>query len=353
MSNNLTYLNTAACGLVAPQFTASAIELYNSLEHNASSNAEQWKMNEQEKVRSAIAGLMKVNTENVALIPNFSWGINGVVQALKGDERVLMYKKDYPSLLDPFRVNNFDITWLDDTDGFTLPIDAIEEYITAKKIDILAISHVQWGSGYKADLQALGRLCKANDVIFIVDATQSLGAFPIFPAEVDADVFIASNYKWMNGGFGTGVMYINDAFMAKYPPVIAGYNSYMQYGDNIYRPAVASYEPGHPNMFGFSILKAAVEYKQQLGLDKIEVHNKKLTQLLLDEIRALPVTLIGEDSTDNRASIVFIKDEGDIAQKLKDNGIIVSIRNGNIRISMHYYNTSEDVMRLTGVLKNI
>src|SRR5205085_11541602 len=141
--------------------------------------------------------------KNVAMIPNFSWAMNAIVQSLKGTEKVLLYKNDFPSVTEPFRVNKFDITWVEDTDGFTLSMEQIEECITGRRVDMVVISHVMWQSGYTLDIATVGRLCKEHEVIFIVDATQSLGSLHVDIANLGADVFISSNYKWMNAGFGT------------------------------------------------------------------------------------------------------------------------------------------------------
>src|SRR5690606_29437753 len=119
-------------------------------------------------------------------------------------------------------------------------------------------SHVQWLSGFKTDLQELSRFCREHDIWLIVDATQSLGAMPLNPVRLDIDVLISSNYKWMNAGFGSGVMYMCDDFFNEYTPKVGGNNSYTPVNGKMqYVPSVQSYEPGHPNMYGFSVLQAA------------------------------------------------------------------------------------------------
>src|SRR5690606_28375478 len=130
-----------------------------------------------------------------------------------------------------------------------------------------------------------------------------------------------------------------------YTPKVGGNNSYtMLDGKMQYQPSVQSFEPGHPNMFGFTILKSAIEHKLFLGLEYIEQHNRKLTELLLDNLNGLNVELIGEASADNRASMVFLRDKGGLLQFIKERGVLVSGRMGHVRISMHYYNTEDDVM---------
>lgn len=348
------YLNTASSGLLPDTHIQAANHLYGQMATQASTRAEQWRDEDQPAIRQLVASFLGVQSANIALIPNFSWGITGVVRSLRGNEKVLMYSADYPSLTEPFKVNGFNITWVNDTDGFTIPMQELKQRLIDDKIEILAISHVQWLSGYKIDLAELGSFCRRHDIWFMVDATQSMGAHVINLAELDIDVFIASNYKWMNAGFGTGIMYMSDEFLQAYTPRVAGNNSYaMIEGKMQYRPSVTSYEPGHPNMYGFTVLQSAIMHKQQLGVSNIQAHNAGLAQQLLSDIRELNVSLIGEDSLNNRAAMIFLKDDGGLLSFIKSHGITVSGRMGHVRISMHYHNTLADVQALTDVLRKL
>jgi selenocysteine lyase/cysteine desulfurase len=349
---NTIYLNTASCGLVPPATLAAANKLYAELEHNSSTRAEAWRFNEEGRIRETIASFLNVPAKNIAMIPNFSWAINGIVQSLNGTEKVLLYKSDYPSFLEPFRINKFDITWVDAPDGFHIDIDFIKDCIKDKKVDIVALSHVQWGSGYKLDLKEIGDLCKEHDVLFIVDATQSIGAHALDLSELNIDVFVSSNYKWMNAGFGTGELYMADSFLEKYIPVVGGHNSYkMIDGTMQYIPSVQSYEPGHPNMFGLTVLESAIKHKMELGVAQIQAHNSRLCQLFLEGIKDLSLSILGDYTTKYRSSIVILKDENGLGDWIKQHNIVLTHRNGLLRVSMHYYNTEEDVMAILNCLK--
>lgn len=342
---NITYLNTAACGLVNEEVRRAGVSLYEGFEQNGSTHAEHWRFNEQDRIRQHLADFMGAPVANVAFVPNFSWALNAVAHALKGKKnRVALYKNDYPSVPEPFRLLGFDITWIDTPDGFNIDIEQLENCIRNRSVDMVVISNVQWTSGYKLDMAMIGTLCKAHGVLFIVDATQSLGAMPIDVSSLPVDVFISSNYKWMNAGFGTGVMYMADSFVKEYPPVVIGFNSYtMRDGKWIYEPSVRNYEPGHPNMFGLNLMEAAILQKNKLGLAAIEQHNHALTATLLAGLKELPVSLVGGYDMHNRSSIVVLKDENGLGDWLKQHNIIVTQRNGLLRISIHFYNTPADI----------
>jgi selenocysteine lyase/cysteine desulfurase len=158
----------------------------------------------------------------------------------------------------------------------------------------------------------------------------------------------------MNAGFGTGVMYISDDFLQEYTPAVAGFNSYtFTDGQPQYIAGARSFEPGHPNMYGYSVLDAAVQHKMQVGIEHIEEHNMALTQLLLDEIKEANVQLLGDYTINNRTSFVLLKEHNNLAAMLKDNGIVATSRMGLVRISFHYYNTKQDVAKVAELLKAV
>ena len=351
MQSSHKYLNTAATGLIEPGVRAAGDAFNAELATGGSARAEQWRQDDDPAIRDSVATFLGTAPANIALIPNFSWGLNGILFSLRGTERVLLYRGDYPSLTEPFLLNNFPITWIESTDGFTLPLEEIRQRIRNREVDIVALSHVQYNSGYRLPIEEIGRLCREYGVCFIVDATQSLGCLPLDLSNQYADVLIASNYKWMNAGFGTGIMYINDYFLQAYPPVVIGNNSLMMGNPNApYEGSALNYEPGHPNMYGFTILKEAIRHKQSLGLQEIEAHNMRLTGMLLDGIRHLPLQLLGPATTESRSAMVFLRDVNGLSEHIRKQGIIVTARGGLIRISMHYYNRDADVTAMLACL---
>lgn len=348
------YLNTAGCGLISPAALQAGTDLYKGFEKNASAASEHWRNVDMGAIRENISAFMGARSEHIALIPNFSYGINAVVQSLKGNEKVLLYKKDFPSVFIPFTINNFDIVWIDDEDDFFIDPDKLEAAIMEQQINIVAISQIHWQSGFKLDVKRLCDFCRKNGVWTVIDGTQSLGSIAISMQDLQPDVFIASNYKWMNAGFGTGLLYMNTAFANTYPPRFSGaHSNAYSFPENkfIYNGDATNYEPGSVDMFGFSVLNKAIEEKNKWGMAQIEAHNSSLTATLLAQLTNLPVELIGGHNKKNRGSIVVLKDaDQKIYQQLLANNITTTGRNGTVRISLHFYNTAKDIEKLVTVL---
>ena len=347
----LIYFNTASCGLISPETLEASNKLYANFAHNSSRFSELWALQDEGRIRQIVADFIGAPVKNTALIPNFSWGMNGIVHSLKGTERILLYKGDFPSLLQPFTINNFPITWVDSPDGFTIEIELVKDAIKNKLVDIVALSHIQWSSGYKLDIKEIGNLCREHGVLFFVDATQSLGANLINLEELSIDILVASNYKWMNAGFGSGILYAGDNFLTQYPPVVGGFHSDRVRIEGITGPTAASYEPGSPNMYGLLLMGAAIVAKNKIGIQQIQQHNYSLIQLFLDGIANLPIKILGDHTMSNRSPIVLLHDVDGLGEWLERHNFIITHRNGMLRVSMHFYNTKEEVLGLVECLR--
>lgn len=346
------YLNTAAFGVIDLQAKAKADAFYEELALGGSGVSERWRAEDEPRIRQTLAAFIGAKPEQTAMVSNFSGAFNALVQSLRGDERVLLYRDDFPSLLEPFRMNKFDIHWIGAAGDFALPLDEIKDLVENQKVDVLAISHVQYNSGYCIPLAEIAPLCREHGVKLLVDATQSIGALPVDLGRTPVDALVASNYKWMNAGFGNGIFYASESFLKEYPPVIGGANSFAFYGDQWkHVPSARSYEPGHPNMYGLTLLGAAVENRMAAGVHKIAEHNLALTSLFLDGINGLELPLIGPESMDRRCSIVLFRDEDGLGRHIRESGFTITHRGYRLRISFHYYNDTSEVVRLIDCLK--
>ena len=346
------YLNTAGCGIISAASLKAGADIYNAFSVNSSTRSEIWREKEDPQYRKTLSSFLQVAEDRLAFIPNFSYAMNMVVQSLSKNEHILVYKYDYPSITAPFIQNGFDVHFLESEGEFAISLEAVETAIQKNKIDIMAIGHVQWQTGFKIELASLTAICKKYNVRLIVDATQSLGAIPIPMQQLGIDVVISSNYKWMNSGFGNGVIYFDPSFLEQYPPVITGAASLEFAGK------ARSYEPGGLNIYGLALLNQALLEKMAIGADKIYQHNMQLTKSLLDGLvrHNEHLTLIGDYTIDDRASIVVLKDRsnhhGPLGAFLAAAGIIVTNRGGTLRISMHFYNQPEEIGYLLAVIEN-
>lgn len=345
------YFNTSSTGLISRK-SMEAADLFNQGLHEfGGSHAERFKDEALPVIREDICKFIDADIDELALIPNFSHGLCAILPALTELKRMLLFSDDYPSLTQPFINHGFDIHWLESDDGFFMDLEGIKQLVLEHRIQILAISHVQYLSGFIVDLMDLGGFCRQNNVLLIVDGTQSLGAVPFSFKSSNVDIYIASNYKWMNAGFGTGILCMRQEILKKYPPKSGGFHSYKMLNDSWkYVPSIHSYEPGHLNMPGLAMLHEAVKFKMEIGVEQIAKHNSYLMNMLLNELKPTSHEIVGEATAENRAGIVSIKGDEKLFQHLSDHGFVAKFRQNTIRIGIHFYNTEEDVDRLVSCL---
>lgn len=347
-----TYFNTASCGLISSSGIEKAHQFNKSLYAQGSRAFEQFIGVKIPQIRKTICTFIDARVNEIALIPNFSYGLSAVIPAISILRRVLLIKNDYPSLTQQFLINDFEVFWIESRDGFTIDMEELKYSIIKNNIEILAISHVQWLTGFMIDIDELGMFCKKHNVLFILDGTQSLGAIPFSFNTSDVNIYISSNYKWMNAGFGTGIMCIKQETMKTYPPKIGGFNSYKYLEEQWeYLPSINSYEPGHLNMPGLVVLDDAINFKLELGINNIAEHNKNLMKKMLKAMDSSSIDLSGPGDNENRCNIIGIKGDAQLAKYLVNKGIIAKMRNDTIRIGIHFYNTEEDIDRLINFLK--
>ncbi len=347
------YLNTAGTGLLSPAAVAAAQKFQNETLVDPSKAFLNWMEKDLPGIRKNAAGLLNASEEQISFLPNFSFALSAIIQGLQGRvKKVLLYKADYPSLNLPFELGNFEIHYVDSTDGFHISVDDVIRKINKEKIEVVALSHVQFLSGFKIDLDAVGQYCKEKGVVFIVDGTQSMGAVPIAFQHLPVDVLIGSSYKWLNGGFGSAILCIKEPFIDRFPPRTAGYGSLDKHGlQSEYRPSNKSFEPGHMNAPALLQLNDGMLHKLKIGLEAINKHNAELMRKLQNSMMELPYPVIGGEDLKNRLHIFCFKAEKAVAEYLKKEGFALTWRQGSIRISPHYYNTEMDIEMFVHTLK--
>ncbi|WP_024770605.1 aminotransferase class V-fold PLP-dependent enzyme [Aquimarina macrocephali] len=346
LSHN-TYLNTASSGL-----------LYDSLldfrqEHDLDfliggslfRDHQQVFLN---NVRKTIATFFGSSDNNVVLTPNFSLGFNTILSGLDKNKKVLLLDEDYPSI-------NFAVT----SKGFNVcyaTIDAtveqnIESAIQKHKPDIFAFSLIQYINGIAIDLDFLTSLkAKYPDVLFIADATQFCGTRTFDFNASGIDILGCSGYKWLLGGYGNGFMLFNHRILDQITP-----SSYIDAATNTnYDPSYTSlqarFECGHLDTFNFGSLQYSLNFLNKIGIATIEDHMNKLCEYAKSEFTKL--NLLEEDvvKRQKHSTIFNIKGDQELHLYLKKHQIITSLRGQGIRVSLHFYNTKEDLEKLLDIL---
>jgi selenocysteine lyase/cysteine desulfurase len=357
VTERLIYLNHAA---VAP-LPRPAAEAMQWLAQDAldfgSLHYDKW-LDTYEQLRVAAARLIGAERGEIAIVKNTSEGIATVAMGLKwhpGD-RVVAFREEFPSNYYPWlrlEEHRASVDWLSVTDS----LDVIDRACEGAKL--LAISFVQYLSGLRVVLNAIGEICHRHGCFFFVDAIQGLGAFPLDVEKAHIDALAADGHKWMLGPEGCGILYIRKNRQDSVFPMefgwtnVAGYHDYSS-RDLTLRPDAGRYECGTLNTIGCYGLKASLEFLLEVGIERIAPTVQALTDQLADGASKKGYQLLGDRTAENGAGIVSVHKPGldsrEVVHILKERGIIAAPRQGWVRFSPHFYISPEDIERVVEAL---
>lgn len=360
VTRELIYLNHAAvsplCRPAAEAMKALADEacLFGSLHYD------RW-MECYADLRSSAAQLINASPDEIAIVKNTSEGISFIAQGLnwRAGDRVVAFREEFPSNYYPWlrlEQRGVKITWLSIYD----PIETIAAAIPGARL--LAISFVNYLSGFRVNLSAIGALCHYNNCFFFVDAIQGMGAFPIDVEASHIDALAADGHKWMLGTEGNGLLYIRRKWLDAIEPIEFGWTNPANYADYssrdmTLRADAGRYECGTLNTVGCFGLRAAIDFLLDVGVENISSNVLRLADQLAAGARAKGYELIVERTPETASGIVTVRhpqfDARVIVSQLKQQRILAAPRQGWIRMSPHFYLNSEEMERVIDVLPGI
>lgn len=295
--------------------------------------------------------------ERIAFTGNTSDALNIVASGLdwKAGDRVLLNDLEFPANVYPYlhlRRLGVEIETIKCPTG-AITSEMIYEALTPQT-RVVALSAVQFLTGYRADLATIGEICRHRGIIFAVDGIQAVGATDIDVQKMKIDALSAGGQKWQMGPHGTGFLYLTEELQArvhqKYLGWLGVYNPWNFFDYN--QPLASSarrYENGTLNIPGIWGMHAAITTLLEYGMPKIQSHILALTQLLMDELQTIEgVKLISPIQASERAGIVTIQLPHDVSpnavfETLQQRNIQIALREGKLRYSPHFYNTKEEV----------
>lgn len=355
--DRLIYLNHAAVAPLSRPAAEAMQRLADDCLNFGSLHYDQW-LAAYEGVRTAAARLIGSKPTEIALVKNTSEGIATVAMGLdwKPGDRIVAFREEFPANYYPWKrleEKGVAVTWLSVED----PLDRIDA--AARGARLLAISFVQFLTGYHAPIQAIGEICHRNQCIFLVDAIQGLGAFPLDVRACHVDALAADGHKWLMGPEGCGLLFIGEALQEHVDPVefgwtnVAGYNDYAS-RDMALRPDAGRYECGTLNTIGCFGLQAAIELLLEVGLGEIAPVVQNLGDRIADGVQARGYILLGTRTPETGAGIVSFRhpkiEATEVVRQLRSAGISTAARAGWVRTSPHFYISPAEIDRFLEAL---
>ena len=316
-----------------------------------------------EATRSRIAQLLNAEAEEIAFVGSTTQGIGLVAEGFpwRPGDSVVTAAEEYPSNIYPWMnlaSRGVVLRTVPSRDGRIWVEDLAEAIDQTTRI--LTISHVEFASGFRNDLDALGELCRGRGVALFVDAIQGLGPLTIDVKRTPIDFLAADGHKWLLGPEGAGILFVRRDWIERLRPLGVGWHSvvtpYTAPGiDFTLKPNAQRWEGGSFNMPGLQALGASLELLMELGPDAVSGRILDRARRVRESARAAGWHVYGSDRPSDLSGIVALERPGTdpdrFVRELRGRGIALASRRGRVRVSPHVYNDDEDLGRLADALR--
>jgi selenocysteine lyase/cysteine desulfurase len=351
------YLNPAGGSPVSQSAATEGKRFYDEMLEFGDTYWETW-LERTEKVRSELAEFIGADREEIGFTTNTSHGMNLVAQMLKDKGTVLTMRDEFPSTTFPWLNQKTQVKFVEPT-NYGYSIEDIKKAITPD-VKILITSYVQYCTGFRQDLEVLGAFCKENNLIFVVNATQALGIFPVDVKKCNIDFLMFTGLKWATAGYGIGGLYVNKKWLAADNFPFAGWRSVQTPGkmDNLdldLKNEASVIESGCPHFPNIFALGGALKMFAKIGAENVMNRVLFLNHLIEEKLRSLGIELIVQKEDKHRSGILIAKIPNPkvVVDELFKKNIIVSARGEGMRVSASIFNNEDDVEKMIIELKSI
>ena len=311
-----------------------------------------------DQVRCTAATLLHAPVDHVALLRSTGEGTNLVatgVQWEPGDE-VILYELDFPGLIAPWLALNdrgIRIRVVEDQARNRFDVDDFMQLLSPRTRAV-CVSLVNNITGFRAPVEQLGELLRGRNIWYSVDAVQAVGSIDVDAPSFGADVVVSASYKFLLSGFGQAVAYLSDRALAelRVPHVgtrnlqMSGAGTLFETGLNLFENA-RKFEPSNPNLAAMFAMRSAIDLLLELGIERIEAHNRGLCAQLTEGLRAKGYTLITSQRESESAGLVCAEHNAlpsdKIQADLAADHMLCAVRSGHLRFAPHLYNTPGEV----------
>lgn len=362
VTGNWHYFDHAAVAPLTARAHKRIVEWAQDFVENGAVHEGDW-WREVETVRAQVAPFLNASKEEIAFLKNTSEGLALVAEGFpwQAGDNVVIAEGEYPANIYPWmhlQSRGVQVKTVPCRDA-RIELQDIKQAID-ERTRVVSLSFVQFATGFRSDLAAVGQLCREAGVDFCVDAIQGLGVFPIDVEAMNIDYLSADGHKWLLSPEGLSVFYIRQDKIDKLRAVSVGWKSVvdcMNFSkvDFRLRPDASRFEGGSYNIAGVIGLGASLTLFEEIGVPTIKEKVKAITDLLVEKLTDVGATVISPREREEWSGIVSFdvpgKDLKAIHQQCKERKVVLSLRGGRLRASPHFYTTADDIEPLIEVIR--
>ena len=324
-----------------------------------------WMLAAAATARQQFAQLVGADVEEIALMPNTTYGLNLAARALPLRPGVILtFDGEFPSCVYPFqalRSRGITLDLIPRRDG--LPDeDALVTAIARPDVVAVVVSWVQFANGFVADLARIGSVCRDHGVFFIVDGIQGCGMRAIDLHALPVDIFASGAQKWQLGPWGTGFVYVRRDLVEQIEPLDVGWACMRASADYTrltdyefdFVPDARRFEVVTLSYHDFAVANASTAMLLAAGVTQVSAHIERLGREIVDWVESrADMRLVTPADPARRAGVVSFapRDPSAVSAKLQAAHVVHGVREGAVRFSPHCYNTLEEIRRVLAVLE--
>lgn len=355
-----TYINSCSQGALSHAVRA-AYSAYLADWDALGSPWELW-VERSEAARTAFAGLVGAGPAEVAVMTSVSAGVSALASSFDYSgprNRIVVSDFEFPTVAQIWHAQarrGAEIVHVPVAGG-SIPYEAFERAIDERTL-LVALSHVSYRTGARQDAAAIAQLAHRHGALLLLDSYQALGTMPIDVRQLGVDVLVGGTLKYLLASAGLGFMYLRPGLAARLQPTAMGWFSQANiFAMDIYRndpaPDARRFEGGTPPVPNIYAALAGIELVQRAGPEAIEAHVRELNDHLIAGALRLGCNVVTPLHPSQRGALVAIKcrDAPALVARMAAQGIVVSHRDGNLRVSAHLYNNHADIERVLAALQ--
>ena len=318
-----------------------------------------------ERVRAKAARFFNCDTDDVAFLKSTAEGIGVVALGLdwRSGDQVIAYDQAFPADVYPWMnlaSRGVELRLIADRGRQRIDVEDVEALMTPRT-RVVCLEMVNFGNGFRAPLAEVARLCHERGAWLVVDATQAAGAMRVDVQEFGCDVLVAHGYKFMMSGWGTAICYFAPHVRSRLGVPEPGWKSVQK----IPPPSLVDYkldwaaearrfEPGIPDMMSIFGTEAVIDLMTSLGTRQIEDRVMEYGAEVTEALEDMKWSVVSSHRNAERSGIISVQREGvdmdQLNHRLQERYVACAVREGRMRISMHFYNDRSDLERLLDCL---
>ncbi|CAN5819722.1 aminotransferase class V-fold PLP-dependent enzyme [soil metagenome] len=322
---------------------------------------EYW-MERMETVRSSFAGLINADPDEVAVTTSASAGVSALATGLpltEGRTKIVVSDLEFPTIGQIWHAQELrgaKVVHVP-TDGPIVPLEWFDQAID-RDTALVSITQICYRNGARIDVPAVVELAHSRGAYVLLDSYQAVGAIPIDVKALDVDFLTAGALKYLLGSAGLAFFYCRAGLSERIFPAATGWfcdTDIFEMDNSDYSPApnARRFQSGTPPVPSIYAGIAGIQLIKQTGVDTIAAHVQALNDRLISGVDALGGQVVTPKDPAQRGPLIAIAatDEHQLVAALQAEGIITSCRDGNLRVSPHLYNDSDDIDTLLAALE--